>query len=80
MLLADEQAAKGNDKFVERFIASNQANCTLLEEVKSLRNKRTMARTWDRHRHPARLLFFLFLKSHISLRIHRTWQRIKNSR
>ena len=53
MLLADEQAAKGNDKFVEIFIASNQANCTLLEEVKSLRNKRTMARTWDRHRHPA---------------------------
>ena len=57
MLLADEQAAKGNDKFVERFIASNQANCTLLEEVKSLRNKRTMARTWDRHGHPATMYF-----------------------
>jgi hypothetical protein len=42
MELLQEQAAKGNEKFVERFISSNKANYTLLAEVKKRRNKRTI--------------------------------------
>jgi hypothetical protein len=53
MALFEEQVAKGNEKFVERFIASNKMNYTLLEEVKNLRNKRSMPQTWGRYRHPS---------------------------
>lgn len=53
MTVFKEQVAKGNEKFVERFIASNEANRTLLGEVKQLRNKRSMRQTWGRYRHPA---------------------------
>ena len=53
MELLQEQAAKGNEKFVERFISSNKANYTLLAEVKKRRNKRTMTTTWGKSQHPA---------------------------
>jgi hypothetical protein len=53
MTLFEDQVAKGNEKFVERLIASNKMNCTLLEEVKHCHNKRSMAQTWGRYRHPA---------------------------
>lgn len=53
MALFEDQVAKGNEKFVERFIASNKLNCTLLEEAKHHRNRRSMAQTWGRYRHPA---------------------------
>jgi hypothetical protein len=53
MVLFEDQVAKGNEKFVERFMASNQMNRTLLEEVKHRCNKRSMPRTWGRCRHPA---------------------------
>lgn len=53
MALFEDQVAKGNEKFVERFIASNEMNRTLLEEVKHRRNKRSMPQTWGRYRHPA---------------------------
>jgi hypothetical protein len=53
MVLFEDQMAKGNEKFVERLIVSNKMNCTLLEEVKQRRNKRSMPQTWGRYRHPA---------------------------
>ncbi|KAA8641707.1 uncharacterized protein ATNIH1004_011843 [Aspergillus tanneri] len=46
MNLFEDQVAKGNEKFVERFIASNQMNRILVEEVKRRRNMRSMPRTW----------------------------------
>ncbi|KAJ6093841.1 hypothetical protein N7499_003172 [Penicillium canescens] len=49
----EDQVAKGNEKFVERFIASNQINRTWVEEVKHRRNMRSMPRTWGRCKHPA---------------------------
>jgi hypothetical protein len=53
MGLFEDQVAKGNEKFVERFIASNQMNRTLVDEVKHHCNKRSMPRTWGRYRHSA---------------------------
>ena len=53
MALFDEQVVKGNEKFIERFIASNEMNCTLLEEVARCQNRRRMPQTWGRYRHPA---------------------------
>jgi hypothetical protein len=53
MAVFEEQVAKGNEKFVERSIASNEMNRTMLAEVKQLRNKRSMPQTWGRYRHPA---------------------------
>lgn len=38
MALFEDQVAKGNEEFAERFIASNKLNYTLLEEVKQHRN------------------------------------------
>lgn len=53
MELFEDQVAKGNEKFAERFIASNQMNRTLVDESKHRRNMRSMPRTWGRWRHPA---------------------------
>ena len=53
MAMFEDQVAKGNEKFVERFIASNQMNRTLVEEVKQRLNRRSMPRTWGRCRHSA---------------------------
>jgi hypothetical protein len=53
MALFEDQVAKGNEKFVERFMASNEINRTFLEEGKHRYNKRNMPRTWGRCRHPA---------------------------
>lgn len=53
MVVFEDQVAKGNEKFVEKFMASNKMNCTLLEEVKHRYNKRSMPQTWGRYRHPA---------------------------
>jgi hypothetical protein len=53
MVLFEDQVAKGNEKFVQRFMASNQMNRILVEEVKHRCNMRNMPRTWGRYRHPA---------------------------
>jgi hypothetical protein len=53
MDLFEDQVAKGNDAFLERFMVSTQSIGVLLEEVKHRRNKRSMPRTWGRYRHPA---------------------------
>ena len=53
MALFDEQVVKGNEKFIERFIAANEMNCTSLEEVARCQNRRRMPQTWGRYRHPA---------------------------
>ncbi|KHO11231.1 N-terminal binuclear Zn cluster-containing/DNA binding domain-containing protein [Metarhizium robertsii ARSEF 23] len=42
MELFEDQVAKGNEKFAERFIASNQMNRTLVDESKHRRNMPTM--------------------------------------
>jgi hypothetical protein len=57
MELFEDQVAKGNEKFVERFIASHQASRTLVDEVKHRRNIRRMPRTWGKWRHPATMYF-----------------------
>jgi hypothetical protein len=51
--LFEEQVAKGNEKFIERFIGSHETNRILLEEVKQRRNMRSMPQTWSKYRHPA---------------------------
>ena len=51
--IAQDQLQKGNREFVDRFIASNAANLVLVEEVDKERNRKSMGRTWFRHRHPA---------------------------
>jgi hypothetical protein len=47
-----EQRAKGNEKFVRRFMAMYASIETLVEEVKELENRRCMRRTWDARKHP----------------------------
>jgi hypothetical protein len=47
-----EQQAKGNEKFVEKFMAMYASIETLVEEVKAVENRRTMRRTWDTWKHP----------------------------
>ena len=49
MELFEDQVAKGNEKFAERFIASHQMNRTLMDEVGHQRNMRSMPRTWGRY-------------------------------
>jgi hypothetical protein len=42
-----EQQAKGNEKFVRKFMTMYGSIQTFVEEVKALENRRTMRRTWD---------------------------------
>ncbi|KAK9312641.1 hypothetical protein V1524DRAFT_243382 [Lipomyces starkeyi] len=50
MELFQEQRAKGNDKFAEKFMAANASKRTLVQEVKTI--QRTMPRTWASWKHP----------------------------
>lgn len=52
-----EQLADGNDKFVRKFMAANASNRTLVQEVKTLQNQRTMPRTWNAWKHPATMYY-----------------------
>ena len=52
-----EQRAKGNSKFVEKCIATHASIRTLVQEVKLLRNQRTMRRTWAAWKHPATMYY-----------------------
>ena len=51
--IAQDQLQKGNREFVDRFIASNTANLVLVEEVDKERNRRSIGRTWFKHKYPA---------------------------
>jgi hypothetical protein len=52
-----EQRAKGNSKFVEKFIATHVIR-NQVQEVKLLRNQqRTMRRTWAAWKHPATMYY-----------------------
>ena len=55
--LFQEQRAKGNCNFMEKFIAANASNRTLVQEVKILQNQRTMRRTWAAWKHPATMYY-----------------------
>ena len=55
--LFQEQRAKGNRNFMEKFIAANASNRTLVQEVKILQNQRTMRRTWAAWKHPATMYY-----------------------
>ena len=55
--MAREQRAKGNSKFVQKFITAYASIRTLVQEVKSLRNQRTMRRTWAAWKHPATMYY-----------------------
>jgi hypothetical protein len=52
-----EQQADGNGKFVRKFMAANASNRTLVQEVKTLQNQRTMPRTWEAWKHPATMYY-----------------------
>lgn len=53
MDLFEDQLAKGNDAFLERFMDSSQLIGVVMEEVKHRRNKCSMPPTWGRYKHPA---------------------------
>jgi len=55
--LFQEQREKGNRRFMEKFIATNASNRTLVQEVKILQNQRTMRRTWAAWKHPATMYY-----------------------
>jgi hypothetical protein len=57
MALFQEQKAKGNVQFVEKFMAANHANLVLLEEIQRLKNRRTMPQTWGKRQHPATMYY-----------------------
>jgi hypothetical protein len=57
MDIVREQRAKGNSKFVQKFIAKHASIRTLVQEVKVLRNQRTMGRTWAAWKHPATMYY-----------------------
>jgi len=42
---------------MEKFIAANASNRTLVQEVKILQNQRTMRRTWAAWKHPATMYY-----------------------
>jgi hypothetical protein len=52
-----EQKVIGNTKFMEKFIAANRMNQTLVEEIHKLKNRRTMPRTWTANKHPATMYY-----------------------
>jgi hypothetical protein len=52
-----EQQDDGNEKFVRKFMAAHASIRTLVQEVKTLQNKRTMPRTWDAWKHPATMYY-----------------------
>jgi hypothetical protein len=52
-----EQQAKGNEKFVGRFMAMYTSIETLVEEVKELEHRRSMRRTWDARKHPLTMYY-----------------------
>ena len=53
----DEQEARGNEKFVEKFIESNASNQNLVEEIQHRNNRRTMPLTWTHRKNPATLCY-----------------------
>ncbi|KAK9237919.1 hypothetical protein V1525DRAFT_432242 [Lipomyces kononenkoae] len=57
MDLFQEQRGKGNDKFAEKFMAANASIRTLVQEVRTLQNQRTMPRTWAPWKHPATMYY-----------------------
>ena len=52
-----EQRDAGNDSFVRKFMAANASNQTLVQEVKTLQNQRTMRRTRTAWKHPATMYY-----------------------
>lgn len=44
----DEQEARGNKKFVEKFIENNASNQTLAGGIQHCNSRRTMPLTWTR--------------------------------
>ena len=42
-----EQQAKGNERFIKKFMGMYASLETFVEEVNALENRRTMRRTWD---------------------------------
>ena len=57
MEIFQDQRAKGNTKFMEKVMAANSSHRTLVQEIKTLRNQRTMPRTWAAWKHPATMYY-----------------------
>ena len=57
MEISDEQEARGNVRFVQKFIESNASNQTLVEEIQQLNNRHTTTLTWARRRHHATMYY-----------------------
>ena len=52
-----DQKAKGNQKFIQKFAASQASTRKLVEEITSLRNRCSMPQTWASYRHPATMYY-----------------------
>ena len=52
-----DQKAKGNQKFIQKFAASQASTRKLVEEITSLRNRRSMPQAWASYRHPATMYY-----------------------
>ena len=52
-----DQKAKGNDRFLREFARSLKSTQMMVEEVTALQNRRSMPRTWARHKHQATMYY-----------------------
>lgn len=57
MKVFEEQRAIGNNAFLQRFITANKSNLQLLQEVVSIRARRTRPNTWGARKHPATMYY-----------------------
>ena len=57
MEISDEQEARGNVRFVQKYIESNASNQTLVEEIQQLNNRHTTLLTWARRRRHATMYY-----------------------
>ena len=55
--ICKDQKAKGNKIFLEKVAASQASTRRLVEEITSLRNRRSMPQTWARYKHPATMYY-----------------------
>jgi len=55
--LIRDQKAKGNSRFLRKVMESSRGVRTLVQEISSIQQQRTMPRTWGSRKHPASMYF-----------------------
>jgi hypothetical protein len=55
--LIRDQKAKGNRRFLRKVMESSRGVRTLVQEISSIQQQRTMPRTWGSRKHPASMYF-----------------------